>query len=144
MNCLVHFLLAGDDDESRLGKLLATSWRAGVERVEHEGRPNGSGPAFGCSGPSTRSRIVIQRSIEKWILASEIGKAVRRHRRRVLRSRVGPSRTEHHPRPLSVYAQDVDRTLGGNLHRLPAGVHPLVEKHDSRRLAGRVCESARH
>ena len=34
--------------------------------------------------------------------------------------------TEHHPQPLSVYAQDVYRTLGGNLHRLPAGVHPLV------------------
>jgi acyl carrier protein phosphodiesterase len=34
---------------------------------------------------------------------------------------------EHHPRPLSVYTQDVYRTLRGNLHRMPAAVHPLVD-----------------
>jgi acyl carrier protein phosphodiesterase len=34
---------------------------------------------------------------------------------------------EHHHRPLSVYSQDVYRTLRGNLHRMPAAVHPLID-----------------
>ena len=34
---------------------------------------------------------------------------------------------EHHPRPLSVFTQDVYRTLRGNLHRMPAAVHPLID-----------------
>lgn len=34
---------------------------------------------------------------------------------------------EHHSRPLSVYTQDVYRTLRGNLHRVPAAVHPLID-----------------
>jgi acyl carrier protein phosphodiesterase len=33
---------------------------------------------------------------------------------------------EYHPHPLSVYTQEVYRTLRANLHRLPAAVHPLV------------------
>jgi len=34
--------------------------------------------------------------------------------------------TEHHPRPLSDYTQEIYRTLTGNLHRLPAPLHPLI------------------
>ena len=34
---------------------------------------------------------------------------------------------EYHPRPLSVYTQDVYRTLRGNRHRMPDAVHPLID-----------------
>src|SRR5438477_7143714 len=34
---------------------------------------------------------------------------------------------EHRPRPLSVYTQEVYRTLRDNLHRTPAAVHPLID-----------------
>jgi acyl carrier protein phosphodiesterase len=35
--------------------------------------------------------------------------------------------SEHHPRPLADYTQEIYRTLRGNLHRVPAAVHPLVD-----------------
>ena len=37
MNYLVHFLLAGDDDELRLGNLLGDYVKGRVERFEHPG-----------------------------------------------------------------------------------------------------------
>jgi acyl carrier protein phosphodiesterase len=37
MNCLVHFLLAADDDELRLGNLLGDFVKGRVERFAHRG-----------------------------------------------------------------------------------------------------------
>ena len=37
MNYLVHFLLAGDDDELRLGNVLGDFVKGRVERFEHRG-----------------------------------------------------------------------------------------------------------
>ena len=37
MNYLIHFLLAGDDDELRLGNLLGDHVKGRVERFEHPG-----------------------------------------------------------------------------------------------------------
>jgi acyl carrier protein phosphodiesterase len=128
VNYLVHFLLAGDDDELRLGNLLGDFVKGRVERFEHEGLTE-----------RLRTGIQMHRTIDafsdrhpavhrsKRILAPEYGRLsaviVDVFYDHVLARRW----TEHHARPLSVYAQDVYRTLRGNLHRLPAGVHPLVE-----------------
>ena len=127
MNYLVHFLLAGDDDELRLGNLLGDFVKGRVERFEHHGL-------------TERLRIGIQmhRTIDafsdrhpavlrsKRILAPEYGRLsgviVDVFYDHVLARRWA----EHHPRPLPVYTQDVYRTLRGNLHRLPAAVHPLI------------------
>jgi acyl carrier protein phosphodiesterase len=127
VNYLVHFLLAGDDDELRLGNLLGDFVKGRVERFEHQGLTK-----------RLRAGIQMHRTIDtfsdrhpavhrsKRILASEYGRLsgviVDVFYDHVLARRW----TEHHPSPLSVYAQDVYRTLGGNLHRLPAGVHLLV------------------
>jgi acyl carrier protein phosphodiesterase len=128
LNYLVHFLMAGDDDELRLGNLLGDFVKGRVERFEHEGLTE-----------RLRTGIQMHRTIDafsdrhpavhrsKRILASEYGRLsgviVDVFYDHVLARRW----TEHDPRPLSLYAQDVYRTLRGNLHRLPAGVHPLVE-----------------
>jgi len=127
VNYLVHFLLAGDDDELRLGNLLGDFVKGRVRRFEHQGVTE-----------RLRAGIQMHRAIDalsdrhpavhrsKRIVAQEYGRLsaviVDVFYDHVLARRW----TEHHPQPLSVYAQDVYRTLGGNLHRLPAGVHPLV------------------
>ena len=127
MNYLVHFLLAGDDDELRLGNLLGDFVKGRVERFAHR-------------GATERLRIGIQmhRAIDAF---SDCHPAVRRSKS-ILTPEYGRLSgvivdvfydhvlarrwPEHHPRPLSVFTQDVYRTLRGNLHRMPAAVHPLI------------------
>ena len=128
MNYLVHFLLAGDDDELRLGNLLGDYVKGRVERFEHPGITD-----------RLRTGIQMHRTIDafsdrhpavhrsKRILSAEYGRLsgviVDMFYDHVLARRWD----EYHPRPLGVYTQDVYRTLRGNLHRMPAAVHPLIE-----------------
>jgi acyl carrier protein phosphodiesterase len=128
MNYLVHFLLAGDDDELRLGNLLGDYVKGRVERFEHPGATD-----------RLRTGIQMHRTIDafadrhpavyrsKRILSAEYGRLsgviVDVFYDHVLARRW----PEHHPRPLSVYTQDVYRTLRDNLHRVPAAVHPLID-----------------
>jgi len=127
MNYLVHFLLAGDDDELRLGDMLGDLVKGRVERFEHPGLTG-----------RMRTGIQLHRTIDafsdrhpavlrsKQILAPVYGRLsaviVDVFYDHVLARRWA----EHHPRPLPEYTQDLYRTLRGNLHRLPAAVHPLV------------------
>ena len=127
MNYLIHFLLAGDDDELRLGNLLGDYVKGRVERFQHPGLTE-----------RVRTGIQMHRTIDafsdrhaavhrsKRILSADYGRLsgviVDMFYDHVLARRW----TEHHPRPLPEYAQDVYRTLESNLHRLPAPVHPLV------------------
>src|SRR5262245_57502558 len=127
MNYLVHFLLAGDDDELRLGNLLGDYVKGRVERFEHPGATD-----------RLRTGIQMHRTIDafsdrhpavrrsKSILSAEYGRLsgviVDVFYDHVLARRW----TENHPRPLTDYTQEIYRTLTGNLHRLPAAVHPLV------------------
>lgn len=127
MNYLVHFLLAGDDDELRLGNVLGDFVKGRVERFEHRGvtervrtgiRMHRAIDAFSDSHPA------VLRS--KRILAPEYGRLsgviVDVFYDHVLARRW----TEHHPRPLAAWTQDVYRTLRDNLHRMPDAVHPLI------------------
>ena len=127
MNYLVHFLLAGDDEELRLGNLLGEFVKGRVERFEHHGLTD-----------RLRTGIQMHRAIDsfsdrhsavhrsKRILSAEYGRLsgviVDVFYDHVLASRWA----EHHPRPLPEYTQAVYRTLENNLHRLPAPVHPLI------------------
>ena len=134
MNYLIHFLLAGDDDELRLGNLLGDYVKGRVERFDHPGVTD-----------RLRTGIQMHRTIDafsdrhpavhrsKKILSAEYGRLsgviVDVFYDHVLARRW----TEHHPRPLPDYAQEVYRTLQSNLHRLPPPVHPLVtnmSRHD--------------
>ena len=128
MNYLVHFLLAGDDDELRLGNLLGDYVKGRVERFEHPGLTD-----------RLRTGIQMHRAIDAF---SDRHPAVHRSKR-ILSAEYGRLSgvivdvfydhvlarrwTEHHSRPLRDYTQDVYRTLNGNLHRLPAPVHPLIK-----------------
>jgi len=128
MNYLVHFLLAGDDDELRLGNLLGDFVKGRVERFEHNGLTE-----------QIRTGIQMHRTIDAF---SDQHPAVRRSKR-ILAPEYGRLSgvivdvfydhvlarrwAEHHPQPLPAYTQDIYRTLRGNLHRLPAAVHPLIE-----------------
>ena len=127
MNYLVHFLLAGDDDELRLGNVLGDFVKGRVARFEHRGLTD-----------RLRTGIQLHRTIDafsdrhpavlrsKRILAPDYGRLsgviVDVFYDHVLARRWA----EHHPRPLPVYAQEVYRTLQDNLHRLPLALHPLV------------------
>ncbi len=127
MNYLVHFLLAGDDDELRLGNLLGDYVKGRVERFEHPGLTE-----------RLRTGIQMHRTIDAF---SDRHPAVHRSKR-ILSADYGRLSgvivdvfydhvlarrwTEHHPRPLRDYAQGVYRTLEGNRHRLPVPVHPLI------------------
>ena len=134
MNYLIHFLLAGDDDELRLGNLLGDYVKGRVERFDHPGVTD-----------RLRTGIQMHRTIDafsdrhpavhrsKKILSGEYGRLsgviVDVFYDHVLARRW----TEHHPRPLPDYAQEVYRTLRSNMHRLPPPVHPLVtsmSRHD--------------
>ncbi len=128
MNYLVHFLLAGDDEELRLGNQLGDFVKGRVERFAHRGLTE-----------RLRTGIQMHRTIDAF---SDRHPAVHRSKR-ILTPEYGRLSgvivdvfydhvlarrwAEHHPQPLSDYTQDVYRTLRGNLHRLPAGVHPLVK-----------------
>src|SRR5260221_5211337 len=127
MNYLVHFLLAGDDDELRLGNLLGDFVKGRVERFAHRGLTE-----------HLRIGIQMHRTIDAF---SDRHPAVHRSKR-ILTPEYGRLSgaivdlfydhvlarrwPEHHPLSLSVYTQDVYRTLRGNLHRMPAAVHPLI------------------
>jgi acyl carrier protein phosphodiesterase len=128
MNYLVHFFLAGDDDELRLGNLLGDFVKGRVERFAHRGlterlrvgiQMHRTIDAFSDRHPAVRR--------SKQILVPEYGRLsgviVDVFYDHVLARRW----SEHHPRPLPVYTQDVYRTLQGNLHRMPAAVHPLID-----------------
>jgi acyl carrier protein phosphodiesterase len=128
MNYLIHFLLAGDDDELRLGDVLGDYVKGRVERFDHP-------------GITDRLRIGIQmhRTIDAF---SDRHPAVHRSKR-ILSAEYGRLSgvivdvfydhvlarrwTEHHPRPLRDYTQEVYCTLKSNLHRLPVHVHPLIK-----------------
>jgi acyl carrier protein phosphodiesterase len=128
MNYLVHFLLAGDDDELRLGSVLGDFVKGRVERFEHEGVTE-----------RVRTGIQLHRAIDafsdrhpavirsKRILSPEYGRLsgviVDVFYDHVLARRWA----EHHPSPLPVYTQAVYRTLRGNLHRIPRTLHPLID-----------------
>ena len=127
MNYLVHFLLAGDDEELRLGDVLGDFVKGRVERFEHPGLT-----------ARMRTGIQLHRTIDTF---SDHHPAVLRSKR-ILAPAYGRLSSvivdvfydhvlarrwaEHHPRSLPDYTQDVYRTLRGNLHRLPAAVHPLI------------------
>jgi acyl carrier protein phosphodiesterase len=128
MNYLIHFFLAGDDDELRLGNLLGDYVKGRVERFEHPGLTD-----------RLRTGIQMHRTIDAF---SDRHPAVHRSKR-ILTPEYGRLSgvivdvfydyvlarrwPEHHPRPLAVYTQDVYRTLRGNLHRMPTAVHPLID-----------------
>jgi acyl carrier protein phosphodiesterase len=127
MNYLIHFFLAGNDVELRLGNLLGDYVKGRVERFEHPGLTD-------------RLRVGIQmhRTIDAF---SDRHPAVHRSKR-ILSAQYGRLSgvivdlfydhvlarrwSEHHPRPLEDYTQEIYRTLKANLHRLPPAVHPLV------------------
>jgi acyl carrier protein phosphodiesterase len=127
MNYLVHFLLAGDDDELRLGDVLGDFVKGRVARFEHEGVTD-----------RMRTGIQLHRTIDafsdrhpavlrsKGILAPEYGRLsgviVDVFYDHVLARRWA----EHHTQPLPAYTQRVYGCLRQNLHRLPAPVHPLI------------------
>ena len=128
MNYLVHFFLAGDDDELRLGDVLGDFVKGRVERFEHGGVTD-----------RMRTGIQLHRTIDAF---SDRHPAVLRSKR-ILAPAYGRLSSiivdifydhvlarrwsEHHPLPLPAYSQDVYRSLRGNLHRLPGAVHPLIE-----------------
>jgi len=132
MNYLIHFFLAGDDDELRLGNLLGEYVKGRVARFEYPGMTD-----------RLRTGIQMHRTIDafsdghpavhrsKRILSAEYGRLsgviVDVFYDHVLARRWA----ELHPLPLQDYTQEVYRTLTSNLHRLPPPVHPLVE-HMSR------------
>jgi acyl carrier protein phosphodiesterase len=127
MNYLIHFLLAGDDEELQLGDLLGDYVKGRVERFEHPGLTD-----------RMRTGIQMHRTIDAF---SDRHPAVHRSKK-ILSAEYGRLSgvivdvfydhvlarqwTEHHPRPLGEYTQEVYRTLTGNLHRLPVPVHPLI------------------
>ncbi len=127
MNYLVHFFLAGDDDELRLGNLLGDYVKGRVGRFDYPGVTD-----------RLRTGIQMHRTIDAF---SDCHPAVHRSKR-ILSAEYGRLSgvivdvfydhvlarrwTEHHSRPLRDYTQEVYRTLKGNLHRLPAPVHPLI------------------
>ena len=128
MNYLVHFLLAGDDDELRLGNLLGDLVKGRVERFAHHGaterlrtgiRMHRAIDAFSDSHPAVRR--------SKALLAPQYGRLsgviVDMFYDHVLARRW----TEHHPRPLPDYTGDLYRTLRRNRHRLPPAAHPLID-----------------
>lgn len=128
MNYLVHFLMTDGDDELRLGDLLGDVVKGRVDRFEHAG-----------VSPRMRTGIRLHRAIDafsdrhpavlrsKRILAPDYGRLsgviVDVFYDHVLARRW----TEHHARPLPDYSQEIYGALQGNLHRLPARVHPLIE-----------------
>ena len=128
MNYLVHFLLAGDDDELRLGNLLGDFVKGRVDGLAHRGLTE-----------RVRLGIQMHRTIDTF---SDRHHVIHRSKR-VLTPKYGKLSgvivdvfydhvlarrwLEYHPQPLSIYTQDVYRTLRGNLHRIPAAAHPLVD-----------------
>lgn len=127
MNHLLHFLLARDDDDLRVGSLLGDVVKGRVERYDHPG-----------TTPRLRTGIQLHRAIDSF---SDQHPAVRRSKQRLapIYGRLSGvivdvfydhllARTwsAHHPQSLPAFTQDVYRTLRTNLDRMPAAAHPLV------------------
>ena len=116
MNYLIHFFLAGDDAELRLGNLLGDFVKGRVERFQHPGLTD-----------RLRLGIQMHRTIDAF---SDRHPAVHRSKR-ILSAQYGRLSgvivdvfydhvlarrwTEHHPRPLEDYTQEIYRTLKENL-----------------------------
>lgn len=134
MNHLLHFLLAQDDDDLRVGSLLGDIVKGRVERYDHPG-----------TTPRLRAGIRLHRAVDSF---SDQHAAVRRSKQR-LASTYGRlsgvivdvfydhllARTwsAHHPQALPDFTQDVYRSLRANLERMPSAAHPLVHamsRHD--------------
>ena len=128
MNYLVHFLLAGDDDELRLGNILGDFVKGRVERFDHPGATerlkvgiqlHRTIDAFSDRHPAVRR--------SKQILAPEYGRLsgviVDVFYDHVLARRWN----EFHPQPLGFYTGQVYRTLHDNRHRIPDPMHPFIE-----------------
>ena len=128
MNYLAHFLLSGDDEDLRLGNLLGDVVKGRVERYDHPG-----------TTPRMRTGIRLHRTIDSFV---DRHAAVRRSKQRIA-SRYGRLSGaivdvyydhvlarewhRHGKGALPDFADDVYRTLRGNLERLPVAVHPLVQ-----------------
>lgn len=127
MNYLVHFFLAGNDDELRLGDVLGDFVKGRVERFEHGGltermrtgiRMHRAIDAFSDCHPAVlRSKAILTPGYGR--LSGVIVDVFYDH---VLARRWA----EHDQRPLPVFTQSVYETLHRNLHRLPSAVHPLI------------------
>jgi acyl carrier protein phosphodiesterase len=128
MNYLIHFLLAGEDEDLRLGNLLGDYVKGRVARFEHHGTTD-----------RVRTGIQMHRAIDAF---SDSHRAVRRSKQilapgygrlsgvivDVFYDHVLARRwSEHHSTPLAAYTQEIYRTLRGNLERLPPAVHPLIK-----------------
>ena len=132
MNHLLHFLLARDDEDLRLGSLLGDIVKGRVAHYDHDG-----------ATPRLRTGIQLHRAIDSF---SDQHDAVRRSKRRLapqygrlsgvivdvfydhILARTWPA---HHDQPLPVFTQDVYRTLLTNLSRMPEAAHPLVHAMSS-------------
>lgn len=127
MNFLAHFLLAGDDEELRIGSLLGDVVKGRVERYDHPGTTAG-----------IRTGIRLHRAIDSF---SDRHDAVRRSKARLaprygrlsgvlvdvfydyVLARAWPA---HHPASLPVFTRDVYRTLQEHEARLPPAARPLA------------------
>lgn len=134
MNHLLHFLLARDDEDLRLGSVLGDIVKGRVERFAHPGVT-----------PQLRTGIQLHRTIDSF---SDQHPAVHRSKQRlapqygrlsgvlvdVFYDHVLARTWEvHHRVSLADFTQDVYRTLRTNLPRLPTAIHPLVHamtRHD--------------
>src|SRR5689334_4250839 len=116
MNYLVHFLLAGDDEELRLGNVLGDYVKGRVDRFEYPGLT-----------PRVRTGIQMHRTIDSF---SDRHPAVHRSKRivsaeygrlsgvivDVFYDHVLACRWDaYHRQPLRDFTQQVYRTLTGNL-----------------------------
>jgi acyl carrier protein phosphodiesterase len=127
MNYLVHFFMAGDDDELRVGNLLGDFVKGRVERFAHPGlterlrlgiQMHRTIDAFSDRHPAVhRSKRIL--TPDYGLLSAVIVDVFYDH---VLARRW----SDFDPRPLPVYTQDIYRTLRSNLHRIPAALHPLI------------------
>jgi acyl carrier protein phosphodiesterase len=127
VNFLAHFLLSANDEDLRLGNLLGDIVKGRVERYHHPG-----------VSERMRTGIRLHRTIDSF---SDSHAVVRRSKQRIA-GRYGRVSgvivdvyydhviarewATHGEGTLPAFANDVYRTLGTNLDRLPAEVHPLV------------------
>jgi acyl carrier protein phosphodiesterase len=127
MNFLAHFLLSANDEDLRLGNFLGDLVKGRVERYDHPGVT-----------PGIKAGIRLHRAIDSF---SDTHPVVRRTKQRIAH-RYGRLSSvivdvyydhvlarewaTHGEGTLPAFADDVYRTLRGNLGRLPEEIHPLV------------------
>ncbi len=127
MNYLLHFLLARDDEDLRLGSLLGDIVKGRVERYDHPG-----------TTPRIREGIRLHRAVDSY---SDRHPVVRRSIQRLVPTYgrlsgvlvdvfydhvLARTWNAHHAQPLDMFTDEIYRTLHENLARLPARAHPLV------------------